>query len=289
MQIIKHFLSHKTVLIFLTVFKCGMFGCFAQNTQDSLQNDPYKALIEKSFEAGNKGEYNLAEKFLQEAINLQPDNPFNSMLMNNIAGIQQLEGKDKEAIDTYSKALSLMPDEQTIRHNRALLYAKMGMDKEAISDYSILISRAPKNEVYLYQRAMLYMANKKYTSAEIDLNEIIKNNDNSLRARMGYAWLETMRGNYDAAERLYAYLISKLSDNSEVYEGRARMYFARNMNGFALRDVNKAFDLSGNKVSPTLYILRGEINLKLGDKKSAAKDFEVARKIDPKVAIPQIQ
>ena len=57
-----------------------------------------------------------------------------------------------------------------------------------------------------------------------------------------------MRGNYNEAERLYAYLTDKLPRNAEVYEGRARMFLARGMRGFAQRDINLAFEYARGRL-----------------------------------------
>ena len=69
-----------------------------------------------------------------------------------------------------------------------------------------------------------------------------------------------MRGRYDEAERLYAFLTDKLPKNAEVLEGRARMYMAKGMRGFAQRDIRQAFELLGGRAPATLYRLRAELN-----------------------------
>lgn len=231
--------------------------------------DRYEQLIDTSFWHGNAGRYDLAEEYLRQAIAEKPRHRLNTYLLNNLGGLQELQGKQHEALLSYSAALEQDQDEQTTRLNRAKLYASMGQLKPAITDYSLLITQAPDNELYKYQRAMLYIWGGEYDLAEVDLSDIIRNNDSSLKARIGYALLETKREHYTEAERLYDYLISKLPRSSEVYEGRARLYLLQGKRGFALRDLERAMQLSVGQPSASLYRLRQEIAMAMGDDKLA--------------------
>lgn len=239
----------------------------------------YLRLIDSCYIAGDEGKYQKAISYLERAINLQPKHPMTPYLMGNIAGLEQLEGRYDRALLAYDAALKKAPDLDELRFNRALLSAKLGRQKEALTDYSLLIARHPKNELYRYHRAMLYILEQRYDEAEIDLKYILEQNSESLKAREGYALLETIRGRYDEAERLYDYLVERLSSTPQIYEGRARLYLKRNMMGYALRDTNKAFELSHGKPSAQLYLLRSEINERLGDKKAAAADRRLAEQL----------
>ncbi len=252
----------------------------AQETSKKNTSDKYLALIDSSFRASSKGDYALAERYLSKAIQRKENHPLNIYLLNNLGALQQIQGKFDEAIMSYSAALTKNPDEQTIRFNRAKLYALRDKHKAAITDYSILVSLAPKNELYLYQRAMSYLLANNYDLADLDLSKILELSPNSLKARIGLALLETMRKNYDKAERIYDYLVEKLPKSSEVYEGRSRMYLARKMKGFALRDMNKAFELAKLNVSPSLYRLRAELMKEIGEEEKARQDLDTALKLE---------
>lgn len=274
-------LGIRSVLALLLLFCSTSIG-YAQSV-DLRDSTRYMALIDSSFTLGNKGNYSGAEDLLKQAIQLIPQHPANIFLSNNLGGVQQLLGKPEEALQSYSSALSRQPDNPTTRFNRARLYALLGKHNAAITDYSLLVGKSPTNELYLYQRAMSYMLTKQYDLAENDLRAIIEHNGESLKARLGYALLETARGRYNEAERLFDYLTTKLSNSPDVYEGRARLYLARKMKGYAIRDVERAFELSKGHPSATLYRLRAEINETLGDKQSAKQDIERAQQIELRV------
>lgn len=241
---------------------------------DSLSR--YEALIDSSFVAGNLGDYARAEIYLREALRLAPRGQVQAMLLNNLGGIQLLQGQSDAALLSFGAALEQSPSDPIARYNRAQLFVRRKDYKAALTDFALLISAHPRNELYLYQRAMLYLLMKEYDLAENDLKSIIEGNGESLKARIGYALLETMRGRYDEAERLYSYLTDKLPRNAEVYEGRARMFLARGMRGFAQRDINLAFEYARGKAPATLYRLRAELNEALGNKKEAQEDLRQA-------------
>ena len=233
-------------LVLLILAPLGLLG--QSHERDSLaeqqRQTQYLALIDSSFVAGGRGDYALASRQLREALRLDPRTAMSPMLLNNLGGLQQLQGDTAAALLSYTAALEQDPQEATTRFNRAKLFVRMKRPKAALTDFALLIAQEPKNELYRYQRAMLYLLQQDYAAAELDLKGIIEQNASSLKARIGYALLETMRGNYSEAERLYAYLVDKLPRNAEVYEGRARMYLARGMRGFAQRDINLALEHS---------------------------------------------
>lgn len=263
------------ILVLLTAFGLpSLAGAQSRRGEDSLTrlgppSDRYERLIDTSFRHGNAGEYALAEEYLRRAIAERPGHPLSAYLLNNLGGLQELQGKRAEALLSYSAALERRQDEQTTRYNRARLYAALGQRRAAITDYTLLIGQAPRNELYKYQRAMLYIWEGEYNLAEIDLTDILRDNDTSLKARIGYALLETQRGRYAEAERLYEYLVDKLPKSAEVYEGRARLYLLMGKRGFAQRDIERAIALAGTKPTPALYSLWAEIAAASGDKRAA--------------------
>lgn len=269
-------------LALLILAPLGLLG--QSHERDSLaeqqRQTQYLALIDSSFVAGGRGDYALASRQLREALRLYPRTAMSPMLLNNLGGLQQLQGDTAAALLSYTAALEQDPQEATTRFNRAKLFVRMKRPKAALTDFALLIAQEPKNELYRYQRAMLYLLQQDYAAAELDLKGIIEQNAASLKARIGYALLETMRGNYSEAERLYAYLVDKLPRNAEVYEGRARMYLARGMRGFAQRDINLALEHSGTKPSSTLYRLRAELAQVEGNMRLAAESLRRAEELE---------
>lgn len=260
-------------------------------TTDSLsiktEESEFSRLVDSSFIAGNQGLYPEAEQYMLRAISLHPQHKINALLWNNVAGIRQLLGRNNDALEAYDKALELEQGNMIARANRAKLFALLGEHRKAITDYSLLVATRPNDELYRYQRAMSYMLSQQYDLADLDLTHIIEHNPTTLKGRLGYALLETTRGRYSEAERLYDYLLDKLPNNTEVYEGRARMYLARGMKGFALRDITKAFEYAGHSPSSSLYRLRAQIYRAIGEEKLANRDDKTAIEIERSLKISQ--
>lgn len=275
----------KRFLLPLVLLLVSATGLWAQRSEptDSLR---VEALLDSCFTAGGRGDYAQAEGYLQQVLRLGPAEAIRPMLLNNLGGLQQLQGRDSAALASYTEALKLAPEDATTRFNRAQLFVRQRAYKAALTDFALLISAHPREDVYHYQRAMLYLLTKEYDLAEIDLRAIIDRNDKSLRARIGYALLETMRGRYTEAERLYDYLSSRLPKHPEVLEGRARMYLARKMRGYAQRAIEAAFEASKGRPSPTLYRLRAELLDQLGDARGAAEDRRQAQELETRPLQP---
>ena len=238
------------------------------------QAQTYEELIEKSFDYIDKEDLPSAEESLKAAMRLEPANPNNYALLTNLGTIQRRQGKQEEALVSYSAALSQQPRNVTILENRASLYNEIGETEKAINDYTALLIQNPTHEESLYSRGLLYLQSKNLILAEDDFDKILKANEKSVRGRLGHAILEKVRGNYDMSERIFNYLINEMPHNLVLYEERADLYFMMGKNSRAMSDINKVFIES--KPSAALYVLRGKIKLAQYEKESAAIDFQKA-------------
>ena len=119
----------------------------AQSSQH-LDSVRYEALLDSCFTAGNRGDYARAEHYLTEALRLTPPRALQPMLLNNLGGLQLLQGKETEALNSFSRALSIDSHEETTRFNRAKLFVRQGNYKAALTDFALLLSDHPRNELY---------------------------------------------------------------------------------------------------------------------------------------------
>lgn len=234
----------------------------------------YEEFIEKSYDFLDKKDLVSAEESLRSAMRKEPGNPMNYALLTNLGSIQRRQGKLEEALLSYTAALSGRPNNPTILENRASLYSEMGETEKALNDYNALLIEEPTNEEALYCRGLIYIQKKNYIWAEQDFDKIMEINEKSIRARLGHAILEKMRGNYDESEKIFNYLISQMPRDWLLYEGRADVYFMMGKNARAMADINKVFTES--TPSASLYVLRGKVKLAQYEKTSAATDFQKA-------------
>lgn len=234
----------------------------------------YEEYIRKSYDFVDKNDLISAEESLKAAMRLEPANPLNYALLTNLGTIQRRQGKREEALLSYTSALSGHTSNITILENRASLYTELGETEKALNDYNTLLLADPTHQEALYCRGLLYVQKKDFLSAEQDFDNILEINEKSVRARLGHAILEKMRGNYTESEKIYNYLISEMPNNWILYEGRAELYFLMGKNARAMADINRIF--SESTPGATLYVLRGKVKLAQFEKESAALDFKKA-------------
>ena len=132
-------------LVLLILAPLGLLG--QSHERDSLAEQQrqaqYLALIDSSFVAGGRGDYALASRQLREALRLYPRTAMSPMLLNNLGGLQQLQGDTAAALLSYTAALEQDPQEATTRFNRAKLFVRMKRPKAALTDFALLIAQEP--------------------------------------------------------------------------------------------------------------------------------------------------
>lgn len=64
-------------------------------------------------------------------------------------------GKNNLAIKFYNKAININPENATYYNNRACVYNALGQLEKALEDYNIAIKYNPQNPLYYYQRAFI--------------------------------------------------------------------------------------------------------------------------------------
>ena len=122
-------------LFFLTPLRASA----QEQTTAPMDSTRYTRLIDSCFTAGNRGDYAAAEAFLAEALRLNPPASLQPMLLNNLGGLQLLQGKDDAALLSFSSALSKDPHEATTRFNRAKLFVQRKEYKAALTDFALLL------------------------------------------------------------------------------------------------------------------------------------------------------
>ena len=257
-------------------FKAFFVGAWILTIGQGLFAQTYDQWIEISFKYLDENRLDSAEMALINALRTAPDHALNAFLFSNLGTIQRRQGKNAEALQSYTLALNRYPKNPVFLSDRASLFVEMGDFKDALLDYNVLLEEEPRNEDALYQRALLLLSMKDFESSERDLKKLMELNPKSLPARLGFASLYKIEGRYDEAEKIYNYLENSEPDNPALYAGRAELFLLMEKGGKALADVNKAIRLSKDAENPFLYILRARAKLLLFEKQSAAEDIQKA-------------
>jgi tetratricopeptide (TPR) repeat protein len=233
-------------------------------------------ILDLYFQSMEQNRLDSAEIYLEAALKSNPTGALNPVLLNNLGTIRRRLGKYEEALLAYSAALGQYPQNSVFLENRASLFAEMGKTENAILDYTSLLNVKPDDHESLYRRGLLYLQLKNSDLAEADFKRMLELNPNGLYARIGYASLAKLRGDYPEAEKIYNYLLDKEPENAGLYAGRAELYLLMEKPGKASSDATQAIRLSKVE-NPYLYVIRYRAKMMLHDKKSALGDMEKAR------------
>ena len=178
-------------LIF-SFFLCGatMFPAFSQT---------YQELSERAVAATEQDSLSLAEKYIEQALKMEPANPHNALLFSNLGTIQRRQHRYEQALDSYTLALNIAPRAIPALMNRAALYLELGKDDLARIDYSLVLDIESDNQEALLMRAYIYMRQRNYNFAKSDYERLLKLAPQSYNGRLGLATLEQKEGKYEAA------------------------------------------------------------------------------------------
>jgi hypothetical protein len=105
------------------------------------------------------------------------------------------QGKFKEAVEHYSEAIRLKPDEAVFRYNRGNAYAKLDRHQQAIEDYHKAIDLKPYYTEAYHNRGLTYARLERYDLAIADYDEVIRRKPNHFNAYYNKACSYALQNN----------------------------------------------------------------------------------------------
>ena len=243
-----------------------IFTCFcAFNTWAQTYDD----FVEKSLNAIEADSLLAAENYIRQAIEAEPDNPINAMLLSNLGTIQRRRQQYEQALDSYTQALHITPNSIPILLNRATVYLELSKNGLAKQDYSAVIALRPNHEEALLMRAYILMNQKNYEDAKKDYETLLQNNPLHFNAKLGLATLLQKMAHYDEAHIILTGMITQASDEDNVDKRQlAMLYVARAGVENDLKHVEQALldlelAIKLDKNFSDAHLLRGQIYLAL--------------------------
>ena len=251
----------------------------------ALSAQDYDRWIEKAMNAVEKDSLYEAEKYFKNALNTDPANMRNAMLLSNLGTIQRRMGKNKEAIESYTLAINKSPHSVTMLLNRASLYLEMDHLDKAYSDYCNVIDLEDKNVEALQFRAYIYMRRRQYQEARNDYQRLLETVPGDKTARIGMAMVNQKMLRYRESLEEFNRLIVDYPKDASLLKARAELEVEANSMEMALLDLEAALKLTPNDAD--IYVMCGEIYLLQERKREAYVAFEKA--IELGVPRPQLQ
>ena len=234
---------------------------------------PYFQCIDSAQVYLDSHDWPLAERWLVKAVQTDPENPSNSMVLSNIATLQRYQGKLAEAVKNYSLALDLTPHAVTLLLNRAALLVHMDSVQRAIADFERVRDLDPYNTEARYSLGVLAMERGDTKQAEDLFNEIKRINPNSGLYNEGMALLHKRSGNYGRAAELLSQVI-KVKANAQLLGHRADCYLSMKRLNQAEEDIRAALEMDPE--DGYLYLLRAKLNKLRFQRDDMNRDIDTA-------------
>ena len=189
------------------------------------------------------------------------------------------EGRQKDAMDEYAKAIEIYPENAGAYNNRGLVYDDLGEHEKALEDYDKAIELDPNYAFAHNNRGNVYKKLGKYEKALGDYDKAIELNPNYANAYYnrgnGYEKLgqhEKALGDYDKAIELNP-------NYAAAYNNRGFIYDDLGQYEKALEDYDKAIELNSNYA--TAYNNRGVTYENLKKYAKAVEDYTRAIQLNP--------
>jgi len=234
---------------------------------------PYFQCIDSAQTYIDAHEWQLAEKWLRQAVATDPGNANNSLVLSNIATIQRYQGRLDEAVKNYTLALDMTPHAVTLLLNRAALFVEMDSLQRAQDDFERVRQLDPYNTEARYSLGVLAMESGDNKRAEDLFNEVKRINPNSGLYNEGMALLHKRNGNYARAAELFTQLI-KVQPNTQLLGNRADCYLMLKRLNEAEDDIRTALEM--NPDDGYLYVLRAKLNKLRFQREDMERDIELA-------------
>lgn len=246
------------------------------SVQLKAQYPNYMDWVERSAMHIDNNNLDSAAISLQRAMQLEPANENNAVLLLNLGIMQRQLGEYDDAFISFTASLPNNPIQDIVLHNRASLLVELGRFDEAMEDYNLLIKDFPDDIEAYYRRGVLFLEENNRVKAEADFRKSEEIDPNNMFTKLSKALLFKLDDKWELAEMVYTDLINSESNNDpSFYMNRAECYINSGKTLLASADL-RSVELS-QRNNPYFYFLRGRVRLDQFDKKAAKADFEKAK------------
>jgi tetratricopeptide (TPR) repeat protein len=187
-------------------------------------------------------------------------------------------GDKKGALNEFTKALSLNPNNANAYYTRGLSYYTLGDKQKALEDYNQALSLDPNYDTVYYNRGLVRAELGDKEGAIKDYSQKLRLNPNSA-AYNNRGLLRAELGDNKGALEDYNQALS-LAPYSLAYNNRGLVRAKLGDYRGALEDYNQALSLVPNY--SLAYNNRGLVRAKLGDDRGALDDYNQALRLNPK-------
>jgi len=201
---------------------------------------------------------------------------------NNFGLVLFAEGKTREAIEYFNKAIRITPDFIFFYNNRGAAYAKLGQYQQAIDDYNQAIRLDPQHPGAYYNRGIAYNDSGQYQQAIEDFQSAIRLRSNFADAYINLGSIYVKVGQYQKAIENSSHAISMKPRDANGYYNRGFAYGKLGQHQLEIEDYNQTIRLKPD--DHEAFFNRGTAYGKLGRPEREIEDYNEAIRLRPNYA-----
>lgn len=185
--------------------------------------------------------------------------------------------KFRQAVEAYTKAIELNPEDVAAYNNRGVAYGKLKEYDRALADYNRTIALSPDDTNAYNNRGIVYYELKEYNKALADYNRAIEVTPDDTDAFSNRSAVYYELKEYDKSLADCNRAITLAPDNDYAYNNRGFTYYNLKEFDKALADFNRAIEL--NPDYALAYHNRARVYRALGREDKAAADEAMYEKL----------
>lgn len=217
----------------------------------------YLRIVDDADAAVKAGDFAKAEQLYMEAMQLQPDNNGNILLLSNLGMVRFYMGNDSLALITLDEAHSIAPKSTTILLNRARVRLVNGMAAEALEDYELVSSIDPDQPDPYFYKGMIELSGGLLDRAEADFTRLRELDPEGDNTSLAWARLLVIKKRHSEAISYLNRLIDH-EKSSDYLASRALCHLMIGNLGEAAEDIADGLALAPD--DGMLYLYRAMLN-----------------------------
>ena len=206
-----------------------------------------------------------------KAIELDPDN---AAFLNSRGWSYELRGQDDLALADFNLALQKRPNAPVIHNNRGTIYLRKGALQSALDDFNAALRLKPDMYYAHTNRGRVLAMNRDFDGALADFAEAERIDPNPPQAGVFRCVAYIDMGKFDNAVDDCNKVIAKVPNYLYALCSRAEAFMGKGNLDAALKDLNTALGYNPNHVRA--HMDRGRLFEKRGDLAQARADYRSA-------------
>ena len=257
------------------------------NSEDIVVAAECKGQIRKELETlYNTHEESLFPDFVGFAYTQRHDAPVDISNSEDYRrrGIEaEQRGEKQQAIEHYTKAIWLQPDDGDTYFRRGRAYYATGSYDSAIQDYTKSLELDPDNAVTYSRRGGAHARKDEFVLAIQDFTKSLDLNPDDAVAYPLRGAAHYHKGEFDLAIQDYTKSLDLNPDDAVVYHLRGSAHARKDEFYLAIQDYTKSLDLDPNNAFT--YLQRGLAHHRKGELDRAIQDYTKSLELDPDDAV----